>query len=615
MSTRATGTTVLAVALALWASVGGTANSVDEPRRPDGSTPLQWAVFEADVPEAERLVKAGADVSATNNYGINPMLLAADIANTRLIELLLKAGADARSANPDGETALHLVARAGNLEAAKMLIKAGAEVDVREQLGQQTPLMWAVARRHPGMVELLIENGADIDARGAIRDYQRVATAESRAKSLDRGGLTPLLYAARENCRQCVDVLLKHGVDVSKPDPSGVSPLAMAMMNSNWDIAKRLVEAGADVNQWDMYGLSPLAVAIGGMNTANGRNPLDADHPNKATGPELVQMLIERGANPNQQTYFRPGTGRGGGRGTTPFMAAISAGDIDLVKQLLAKGADPRLATSEGQGPIILAVQVRGGGGGGGGFGGGGRGGGGGGRGGGGGFGGAPGGAPPGGAPPAGGADDATDDGSDSAAPAPAAANSAVARDPLPAAVRAATGAAPAGPARGGGPPGGGGRGGGPGAGGPGGAAAGGAPRGGGTNTTVELINLLAEAGADPHLLAHRHFLQRSRGGTAMHFAVRAGGNRQVIQALLDLGVDINGKDEDGLTALDYAMGRGYVPFLQMPEAPNTALADYLRSVGATVELDRIPDWPPQGPPIATVVYDSVIWPVDPVGP
>ena len=141
MSNGVKGTTVLAVALALWSVAGVAASPVDEPRKPDGSTPLQWAVFEANIPEAERLVKAGADVSATNNYGINPMLLAADIANTDLIALLLKAGADARSANPDGETALHLVARAGNVEAAKLLLEAGAQVDAREKLGRQTPLM------------------------------------------------------------------------------------------------------------------------------------------------------------------------------------------------------------------------------------------------------------------------------------------------------------------------------------------------------------------------------------------------------------------------------------------------------------------------------------------
>ncbi len=98
--------------------------------------------------------------SATNDYGINAMLLAADIANTELIGMLLKAGADPDSANPDGETALHRVARSGNVEAAKLLLKAGAKVDPRENLGEQTPLMWAAARRHPAMVELLADSRA-----------------------------------------------------------------------------------------------------------------------------------------------------------------------------------------------------------------------------------------------------------------------------------------------------------------------------------------------------------------------------------------------------------------------------------------------------------------------
>jgi hypothetical protein len=146
-------------------------------------------------------------------------------------------------------------------------------------------------------------------------------------------------------------------------------------------------------------------------------------------------------------------------------------------------------------------------------------------------------------------------------------------------------------------------------------------PAGGGAraarppNPAVELVHLLAEAGADVNLMAKRHFLARSRGGSALHYVVRGGGNTEMIQTLLDLGLDINAKDEDGLTALDYAMGRGYVPFLAMPTPPNKVLADTLRRLGATVELERTPDWPPQGPPIATAVYDSVLWPVEPVGP
>ncbi|HWL63719.1 MAG TPA: ankyrin repeat domain-containing protein [Steroidobacteraceae bacterium] len=555
-------------------------------RQPDGSTPLQWAAFEGDVAEAKRLIAAGADVNATNNYGINAMLLAADIASTELIQLLLKHGVDPNTSNADGETPLHLVARAGNIEAAQALLKAGAKVDPREKFGDQTPLMWAVVRRHPAMADFLLEQGADVNARSAIRDYQRVATAESRAKSLDRGGFTPLIYAARENCRECIDVLLRHGADVNLPDPTGVVPMVIAMINGNTDIAKRLIEAGADVNQWDIYGQAPLHVAIANMSGGRGGNPLDADQPQQATGAELVQMLIERGANPNQQTYLRPAVRGGGGRGTTPFLVAVGTGNLDLVKQLVAKGANVRLSTSEGTGAIHAAVQARsGGGGGGGGFG--------------------AGGPPPGGGgPPAG---DAPAAGAGDGGAAPGGEPGAPAAAPRAAAPVAGTaslmGAAPP-------------RGGAPGAGGaP--AARGAGPGTGGPrpNPQVELVKYLVEQGADLHLVAQRHFLNRSRGGSALHYAVRGGGNRQVIQALVELGLDINVKDEDGLTALDYAMARGYVPFLQMPSQPNKSLADFLRSLGATVELQTIPDWPPQGPPIATAVYDSVIWPVDPVGP
>jgi ankyrin repeat protein len=521
----------LAAALLAGAAGHAFAGNVDEPRKADGSTPLQWAVFNGDVSEARRLIKEGADVTAINYYGVNAMQLAADTANTELIALLLKAGADATSANADGETALHMVARSGNVEAAKLLLKAGARVDAVEAFGGQTPLMWAAARRHPAMMELLLAKGANVNARGAVRDYQRVATAESRAATRDRGGLTPLMYAARGNCLECVELLLKHKADVNLADPTDVVPLSIAMMNSNWDIAKRLVEAGADVNQWDINGNSPLAVAIGNMQSAGNRNPIDQDKPNKASGMDLVKLLLERGANPNQQLYHGTG-GLSADRGMTPFLSATGTGNIELVKLLLDHGANPKLATTDGRGAIIMAVNARSGRGGGFGRGG-----------------------PP-AADPAGGAEGPE---------APAAA-----------------------------------------------AAAGGAPR---VNPQVQLIDLLAKAGADPKLVAKIHLLARTRGGSALHYAVRAGGNRQVMQQLLDLGVDINVKDEDGLTALDYAMGRGYVPFLQMPEPPNKPVVEFLRSKGAKVELAKTPDWPPVSPPIATAVYDSFIWPVDPVGP
>src|SRR5690606_4022357 len=94
---------LLAVAIGVGVHVGGAAEDADvNARRPDGSTPLQWAVYDNDVEEVRRLIKAGADVRIANDYGATPMSLAAEVANTEILKLLLDAGADVESPNADG---------------------------------------------------------------------------------------------------------------------------------------------------------------------------------------------------------------------------------------------------------------------------------------------------------------------------------------------------------------------------------------------------------------------------------------------------------------------------------------------------------------------------------
>src|SRR5438067_2363997 len=128
----------------------------------DGSRQLQWAVYEGDVAEVRRLLKAGADASLANNYGATPMGLAAETGNAELIKLLLEAGADADSPNPDGQTALLAVARTGNVEAAELLVKHGATIAARERWGGQTAPMRASARRHPQVMQVLLSMGAGV---------------------------------------------------------------------------------------------------------------------------------------------------------------------------------------------------------------------------------------------------------------------------------------------------------------------------------------------------------------------------------------------------------------------------------------------------------------------
>jgi ankyrin repeat protein len=329
-------------------------------RNPDGSTPLQWAVYKGDIAEVKRLLRAGADVSIANNYGASPMGLAAEVGNTEMLKVLLEAGADADSPDPDGQTALLAVARTGNVEAAEVLLAAGATVDAREKWGGQTALMWASARRHPAMMRLLIAKGADVDARSTVRDYQRHIQAEGRPKSLDSGGLTPLLYAARENCLACVEVLLEKGADINLPDPDGVSPLLVAIMNANWDLADRLIAAGADVNQWDIFGETPLFTAVNLRSRIDGGRA-SIDPLNKTTGLAIVKTLLERGANPNSQLFFQPANlaGNTNTRGSTPLIRAVNNADTEVVRLLLEHGADATINMADRQTPIHAAIAGR----------------------------------------------------------------------------------------------------------------------------------------------------------------------------------------------------------------------------------------------------------------
>ncbi len=357
--TLAGGASLVWLLAAATAAAGPDFDGIDD-RQPDGSTALQWAVYEGDAEAVARLLEAGADVTVANNYGATAMSLAAEVADTRILELLLRAGADADSSNPEGQTALMAVARTGNVEAARLLIEHGATIDARENWGGQTALMWAAARRHPEMIELLLMHGAAVDARSLHRDYQRHVTAEGRPKNLDSGGFTPLLYAARENCLDCIDTLLQHGADIDLPDPDGVSPLLLAIMNANWDAAAKLIDAGANVDQWDIYGEAPLFTAIGNYNRRDGGRA-SIDPINTTDGKAIVRVLLERGANPNMQLFFKPAGVRGSTntRGSTPLIRAANLGEAELVELLLAHGADPTLYMADRQTPIHAVLAGR----------------------------------------------------------------------------------------------------------------------------------------------------------------------------------------------------------------------------------------------------------------
>ena len=104
-----------------------------------------------------------------------------------------------------------LAARTGSVDVVSALIAAGADVNAREAWREQTALMWAAEGAFPELVDLLIEHGADVRARAAANDWGTQITSEPRAQYRPTGGLTPLLYAARSGCAECVRAILAAG--------------------------------------------------------------------------------------------------------------------------------------------------------------------------------------------------------------------------------------------------------------------------------------------------------------------------------------------------------------------------------------------------------------------
>jgi len=354
---------------------------------PDGTTALHWAVRQNDAGMARLLIASGASIDAVTRYGVAPIYFAALNGNRETLELLLEAGAAADWANPGGETLLMTAARTGRVDAVDLLLGRGAEVDRRENVRGQTALMWAVLEDHPDVVRLLLSNGADVDARTDIdmpqgmeasitrRDGTRATSGDigahgpgiyrPRAIPSPSGAMSPLSFAAREGNLDMARLLVESGADVDLPSANGTPPITVATINNHIGLALYLLEQGADPNLADDYhARTPLFAAVE-MRNLDFTRETAPPYPDAREPMELIEALVEAGANPNARTHTTPARGFMQGTaswvsfdGQTPFIRAALAGDITLMRLLLDYGADPNLETYEGSTALMAAAGV-----------------------------------------------------------------------------------------------------------------------------------------------------------------------------------------------------------------------------------------------------------------
>ena len=341
----------------------------------DGATALHWAAYLDDAETTALLIRAGAKVDSPNNYGVTPLALAATSGNAAIISLLLKGGADPNRTVRAGETPLMFAARTDRADAVKALLEAGAKVDAKETWNGQTALMWAAAAGRGPVVQALIDRSADVHARS-------------------NAGTTPLAFAVRRGDMAAVRALLAAGANVNEKRPDGATPLLVAVINGHADLVDLLLDKGADPNveggstELTVQGVRARPMELKYRKLTNNERDSEGVTKGNIFGKPLhaavhvanwhlsdqfiavkldrirvITSLLAHGADVNGRISMEEPRWSGARyrrhlAGATAFLFAAKSADVEVMRLLLADGADPTINTEENITPLMAAAGI-----------------------------------------------------------------------------------------------------------------------------------------------------------------------------------------------------------------------------------------------------------------
>ena len=213
----------------------------------------------------------------------------------------------AAAGEPSLDTQLYHSVMFGDPVEVKRLIEKGANVNYLEK---KRPLLgWAAQLENVEVVKTLIQAGADLN-------------------SVDGIGQTPLMRAADMGQVAVAKVLLEAKADSSIATPSGETAVSLAVKNTNKELIDALLQGGANPNIPDKEGVTPLLSAL------------------QWESVDVARALLAGKADPNKASEL-----------FSPLSFAINQGNPELVQALLDAGANPNTPSPSGQLPLILALD------------------------------------------------------------------------------------------------------------------------------------------------------------------------------------------------------------------------------------------------------------------
>ena len=310
-----------------------------------GETPLHVASRDGHDSTVEMLIQYGAAVDVANSRGDLPLHLACRHNRVGAAKALLEKGAaDVETKDSLGRTALHIAADQGFDGLVTLLVESKADVNARDS-EQNTPLVLARSHRE---VDILLANKADHSIRnskgrtllhdvcswGQERTVRSLLLAKADTEARDGSGQTPLMNAcrARKNGVSIARLLLESGADVGAADDAGATPVQLACSRGDVELTRLFIPHGARLDSRDSEGHTPLHTACGEGHA------------------EVAATLLRAGAAVNEVNH----------EGDTPLHLACRRLHPGLARVLLERGAATGTHNKAGLSPLSLlhAMQL-----------------------------------------------------------------------------------------------------------------------------------------------------------------------------------------------------------------------------------------------------------------